>query len=174
MSIRCLLVEVPWQINDYPYLPFSNIYCWRKLTGMFSEHTCYDIMPTSCKLVVFDTHLLAKKAFHALIANAVRSAPLWNPVISCYVGMLTVTDFIKVILIAHRWESCFVNFFFFFFLKTSFTKGFAPPSKSRREACLCCLGAMTRRWAPPTRYALRRNTASIMKDLSFWGISGRT
>ena len=30
---------------------------------------------------------------------------------------------------------------------------------------LCCPGAMTRRWAPPTRYMLRRNTASIMKDL---------
>ena len=26
-------------------------------------------------------------------------------------------------------------------------------------------GAMTRRWAPPTRYTLRRITASIMKDL---------
>ena len=26
-------------------------------------------------------------------------------------------------------------------------------------------GAMTWRWAPPTRYTLRRNTASIMKDL---------
>jgi len=24
---------------------------------------------------------------------------------------------------------------------------------------------MTRRWAPPTRYTLRRNTASIMKGL---------
>ena len=30
---------------------------------------------------------------------------------------------------------------------------------------LCCPGAMTRRWAPPTRYTLRRNPASIMKDL---------
>ena len=30
---------------------------------------------------------------------------------------------------------------------------------------LCCPGAMTRRWAPPTRYTFRRNTASIMKDL---------
>ena len=26
-------------------------------------------------------------------------------------------------------------------------------------------GAMMRRWAPQTRYTLRRNTASIMKDL---------
>ena len=30
---------------------------------------------------------------------------------------------------------------------------------------LCCPGAMTRRWAPPTRYTLRRIAASIMKDL---------
>ena len=30
---------------------------------------------------------------------------------------------------------------------------------------LCCPDAMTLRWAPPTRYILRRNTASIMKDL---------
>ena len=30
---------------------------------------------------------------------------------------------------------------------------------------LCCPGAMTQRWAPPTRYTLRRIRASIMKDL---------
>ena len=30
---------------------------------------------------------------------------------------------------------------------------------------LCCLGAMMRRWAPPTRYMPRRITASIMKDM---------
>ena len=30
---------------------------------------------------------------------------------------------------------------------------------------LCCSGAMTQRWAPQTHYTLRRNRASIMKDL---------
>ena len=29
-------------------------------------------------------------------------------------------------------------------------------------------GAMTRRWAPQTRYTLRRNTASTMKHLILW------
>jgi len=33
---------------------------------------------------------------------------------------------------------------------------------------LCCLGAMTRRWAPQTRYTLRRNTTSIMKGLAWF------
>ena len=37
-----------------------------------------------------------------------------------------------------------------------------PPLSSKRE---CCMGSMTRRWAPLTRYTLRRNTASITKDL---------
>ena len=59
-------------------------------------------MPTSCKLVVFDTALQARKAFHALISNAVRSAPLWDSHTQSYVGVLTVTDFINVIIRAHR------------------------------------------------------------------------
>ena len=35
---------------------------------------------------------------------------------------------------------------------------------------LCCPGAMTRRWAPPTRYTLRRNPASIIKDLIWFEV----
>uniref|UniRef100_A0A673BH83 CBS domain-containing protein n=1 Tax=Sphaeramia orbicularis TaxID=375764 RepID=A0A673BH83_9TELE len=36
-------------------------------------HKCYDIIPTSSKLVVFDTTLQVKKAFFALVANGVRA-----------------------------------------------------------------------------------------------------
>jgi len=32
---------------------------------------------------------------------------------------------------------------------------------------LCCLSAMTQRWALLTRYTLRRNTTCIMKGLVF-------
>lgn len=35
----------------------------------FKFHKCYDLIPTSAKLVVFDTHLLVKKAFFALVYN---------------------------------------------------------------------------------------------------------
>jgi len=44
-------------------------------------------------------------------------------------------------------------------------KRFATAQHLRKQ--LCCLGAMTRRWAPQTHYTLRRNTASIMKGLVF-------
>ncbi|EEB12126.1 AMP-activated protein kinase, gamma regulatory subunit, putative [Pediculus humanus corporis] len=63
----------------------------------FRFHKCYDLIPTSAKLVVFDTQLLVKKAFFALVYNGVRAAPLWDSVKQKFVGMLTITDFIKIL-----------------------------------------------------------------------------
>ncbi|XP_029955366.1 5'-AMP-activated protein kinase subunit gamma-1-like isoform X3 [Salarias fasciatus] len=60
-------------------------------------HKCYDIVPTSSKLVVFDTTLQVKKAFFALVANGVRAAPLWETKKQSFVGMLTITDFINIL-----------------------------------------------------------------------------
>ncbi|KAG7313570.1 hypothetical protein JYU34_000721 [Plutella xylostella] len=63
----------------------------------FKFHKCYDLIPTSAKLVVFDTQLLVKKAFFALVYNGVRAAPLWDSHRQKFVGMLTITDFIKIL-----------------------------------------------------------------------------
>jgi hypothetical protein len=63
----------------------------------FRFHKCYDLVPTSAKLVVFDTQLLVKKAFYALVYNGVRAAPLWDSEQQKFVGMLTITDFIKIL-----------------------------------------------------------------------------
>uniref|UniRef100_A0A803VB22 CBS domain-containing protein n=1 Tax=Ficedula albicollis TaxID=59894 RepID=A0A803VB22_FICAL len=65
------------------------------------SHCCYDAIPTSCKLVVFDISLeQIKKAFLALVANGVRAAPLWDSKKQSFVGMLTITDFINIL---HRY-----------------------------------------------------------------------
>ncbi|KAM6268397.1 5'-AMP-activated protein kinase subunit gamma-3 isoform 2-T2 [Porphyrio hochstetteri] len=64
------------------------------------SHCCYDAVPTSCKLVVFDVSLEIKKAFVALVANGVRAAPLWDSKTQSFVGMLTITDFINIL---HRY-----------------------------------------------------------------------
>ncbi|CAL8072931.1 unnamed protein product [Orchesella dallaii] len=67
------------------------------LAKFFKFHKCYDLIPTSAKLVVFDTQLLVKKAFFALVYNGVRAAPLWDSSVRQFVGMLTITDFIRVL-----------------------------------------------------------------------------
>lgn len=47
--------------------------------------------------IVFDLQLLVKKAFHALVSNGVRAAPLWDSRQQAFVGMLTITDFINIL-----------------------------------------------------------------------------
>nr|XP_046259955.1 5'-AMP-activated protein kinase subunit gamma-3b [Scatophagus argus] len=68
--------------------------------NFMKNHSCYDAIPTSSKLVIFDTTLQVKKAFFALVANGVRAAPLWDSKLKCFVGMLTITDFINIL---HRY-----------------------------------------------------------------------
>ncbi|KAM9820370.1 LOW QUALITY PROTEIN: 5'-AMP-activated protein kinase subunit gamma-1 [Neosynchiropus ocellatus] len=65
--------------------------------NFMKSHRCYDAMPVSCKLVIFDTTLQVKKAFHALVANGLRAAPLWDSELQKFVGMLTITDFINIL-----------------------------------------------------------------------------
>ncbi|GJQ70363.1 hypothetical protein Trydic_g22795 [Trypoxylus dichotomus] len=46
----------------------------------FKFHKCYDLIPTSAKLVVFDTQLLVKKAFFALVYNGkIHRLPVIDP-----------------------------------------------------------------------------------------------
>ncbi|RXN29950.1 5 -AMP-activated kinase subunit gamma-1-like isoform X2 [Labeo rohita] len=68
--------------------------------NFMKKHCCYDAIPTSCKLVIFDTSLQVKKAFFALVANGLRAAPLWDNNLQKFVGMLTITDFINIL---HRY-----------------------------------------------------------------------
>ncbi|XP_059184189.1 5'-AMP-activated protein kinase subunit gamma-1 isoform X2 [Centropristis striata] len=65
--------------------------------NFMKSHSCYNAIPTSSKLVIFDTKLQVKKAFFALVANGLRAAPLWDSKLQRFVGMLTITDFINIL-----------------------------------------------------------------------------
>uniref|UniRef100_A0A452VB05 Uncharacterized protein n=1 Tax=Ursus maritimus TaxID=29073 RepID=A0A452VB05_URSMA len=55
--------------NEHPQeIPESNNGCF-----MMKFHRCGDLIPTSSKLVVFDTSLQVQKAVFALVANGVRA-----------------------------------------------------------------------------------------------------
>ncbi|ESO01212.1 hypothetical protein HELRODRAFT_112678 [Helobdella robusta] len=76
------------RLDDEPQLVYMKA---------LSAYHCYDLIPTSSKLVVFDTKISIKKAFLALMYTGVRAAPLWNEQLKKYIGMLTITDFIKIL-----------------------------------------------------------------------------
>ncbi|XP_055967778.1 5'-AMP-activated protein kinase subunit gamma-3 [Sorex fumeus] len=90
---QALLPKPSWE--DEMQKPEAQVYM-----HFMQEHSCYDAMATSSKLVIFDTGLEIKKAFFAMVANGVRAAPLWDSKKQSFVGMLTITDFI---LVLHRY-----------------------------------------------------------------------
>ncbi|XP_076341241.1 5'-AMP-activated protein kinase subunit gamma-1-like isoform X2 [Tachypleus tridentatus] len=57
----------------------------------FQHFCCYDVIPISAKLVVFDTQL------PLCFCLGVRAAPLWDSSRQEFVGMLTITDFIHIL-----------------------------------------------------------------------------
>ncbi|XP_057292903.1 5'-AMP-activated protein kinase subunit gamma-1-like isoform X2 [Hydractinia symbiolongicarpus] len=67
-------------------------------SNFLKAHSCYDIVPNSSKIIVFDSKLKVKKAFFALVHNNLRSAPVWSSPRQEFVGMLTITDFIKILI----------------------------------------------------------------------------
>lgn len=96
-----LLKKYPSNNPNSRYIDMNNGFTHienNQIFAYFMKHKfCYDIMPKSAKVVVFDTQLLVKKAFFALIYNGVRSAPLWDSKNQKFVGMLTITDFILIL-----------------------------------------------------------------------------
>ncbi|KAA0148400.1 hypothetical protein FNF31_07424 [Cafeteria roenbergensis] len=64
--------------------------------------TCYDALPHSGKVVVFDVGLPVRLAFFALVEHECTAAPLWDSARGCFAGMVTVTDFIQMMLQYHR------------------------------------------------------------------------
>jgi len=67
------------------------------ILNFFTCYKCYDIIPTSTKLVVLDTNLVLKTAFYAMVDTGVRACPLWDSSKQSFVGMLTITDFIRIL-----------------------------------------------------------------------------
>ncbi|KAG5454338.1 5'-AMP-activated protein kinase subunit gamma-1, variant 3 [Clonorchis sinensis] len=64
---------------------------------LFHHTPCYDLIPDSAKLVIFDCELTIVKAFKALLYNEIRAAPVWNSKTQSLSSMLTVTDFVQML-----------------------------------------------------------------------------
>eukprot|EP00092_Neocalanus_flemingeri_P106586 GFUD01136764.1.p1 GENE.GFUD01136764.1~~GFUD01136764.1.p1 ORF type:complete len:372 (+),score=81.69 GFUD01136764.1:131-1246(+) len=72
------------------------------ILNFFKCYKCYDLLPASTKLVVLDTELVLKKAFYAIVDTGVRACPLWDSSKQAYVGMLTITDFIRILQMNYK------------------------------------------------------------------------
>ena len=56
----------------------------------FKHYRCYDLIPVSAKLIVLDTQLIVKKAFHALVSNGQSRPSSLGPLLAS--SRLSITD----------------------------------------------------------------------------------
>ncbi|KAI5481241.1 nuclear protein SNF4 [Pseudohyphozyma bogoriensis] len=71
--------------------------------------TCYEILPESFRLIVFDNKLPITRSLQALVTNGVVSAPLYDSTTQRFAGMFTLADVVHLIqyyyLTAHEYEN---------------------------------------------------------------------
>jgi len=64
------------------------------VSSLFTEASCYDLLPQSRKGVVFETSISFQFAFFALIEHDTYVAPLWDPERKGFVALMTIQDYI--------------------------------------------------------------------------------
>lgn len=56
-------------VGSTPPLPEQACEIQSLMCSFLKQHTAYDVLPVSYRLIVFDTRLLVKKALNALVQN---------------------------------------------------------------------------------------------------------
>ena len=59
-----------------------------RVLEFLQRHTAYELIPESNKVVVLDTQLPVRQAFHACYEQGITAAPLWDERAQEFVGML--------------------------------------------------------------------------------------
>uniref|UniRef100_A0A7C9D5V7 CBS domain-containing protein n=1 Tax=Opuntia streptacantha TaxID=393608 RepID=A0A7C9D5V7_OPUST len=69
----------------------------QRIALFLSQHTAYELLPESGKVVALDVTLPVKQAFHVLYEQGVPVAPLWDFGRGHFVGVLSAIDFILIL-----------------------------------------------------------------------------
>ncbi|GAA5917325.1 hypothetical protein JCM5296_000946 [Sporobolomyces johnsonii] len=79
------------------------------IRAFLASKSCYDILPESFRLIVFDNKLGITRSLQALVTNGVVSAPLYDSTTQRFAGMFTLADVVHLIqyyyLTAHEYEN---------------------------------------------------------------------
>mmetsp|Transcript_28889 Transcript_28889/g.42825 ORF Transcript_28889/g.42825 Transcript_28889/m.42825 type:complete len:352 (+) Transcript_28889:257-1312(+) len=67
------------------------------INAFLEEQKTFSVIRISGKVVVFDTRIPIQLAFYALVEHDMQAAPLWDPHVRQFVGLITVTDFIDIL-----------------------------------------------------------------------------
>ncbi|GMH13161.1 hypothetical protein Nepgr_015002 [Nepenthes gracilis] len=81
-----------------PRISEADVVVSRQRISLFlSQHTAYELLPDSGKVVALDVNLPVKQAFHILYEQGIPIAPLWDFCKGNFVGVLSAIDFILIL-----------------------------------------------------------------------------
>lgn len=81
-----------------PRISATDVEVSRQGISLFlSQHTAYELLPDSGKIIALDVNLPVKQAFHILYEQGIPVAPLWDFGKSHFVGVLSAIDFILIL-----------------------------------------------------------------------------
>lgn len=70
--------------------------------SIFNSTRCYEMMPSSAKVVVFETAISFQSAFHALVEHETDIAPVRDSVNRTLVAMMSIQDFLVALQICRQ------------------------------------------------------------------------
>ncbi|XP_072960158.1 sucrose nonfermenting 4-like protein isoform X2 [Typha angustifolia] len=70
---------------------------FQRISTFLSEHTAYELLPDSGKVIALDANMPVKQAFHILYEQGIPVAPLWDSYRGQFVGVLSALDFILIL-----------------------------------------------------------------------------
>ncbi|GBG23968.1 5'-AMP-activated protein kinase subunit gamma [Hondaea fermentalgiana] len=75
----------------------------RRVISLFlRDSSCYDLVPHSSKVVVFDRNIPIRLSYYALVEHEIGAAPLWDPLSQTISGVITTLDFIDMLRHGHK------------------------------------------------------------------------
>eukprot|EP00802_Teleaulax_amphioxeia_P007299 Tamp_07305.p1 GENE.Tamp_07305~~Tamp_07305.p1 ORF type:complete len:329 (+),score=52.63 Tamp_07305:309-1295(+) len=87
----------------------GEVYHRDNIFEFFRNHTAYDMLPESGKVILMDSGISAYSAYSLMAANEQQSVPVWDSRADRYCGTLTTTDLLQLILLcsdSKEHESC--------------------------------------------------------------------
>jgi 5'-AMP-activated protein kinase regulatory gamma subunit len=83
----------------------SRVFHYRSTClNILAQYQTHHLIPHSGKVVIFDSQLVVKHAFDGMVHHDLSCAPVWDSYKKKYVGLLSVSDFLDILMSTYAAE----------------------------------------------------------------------
>lgn len=83
--------------------------CRQRLSTRLSSQSIYELIPDSGKVFTLDVESAVKDAYYVMYKEGLTTLPVWNGIRRRFVGMMTASDFILILIELHKTRAVLPN-----------------------------------------------------------------